>query len=329
MNSRLLILLAITLLIGTLLIVIYFGSGLHRRVNFIQNFEEAEYGPFSAPHSIENGLAVYIVGEGQPILLFPYPHAHTTRPMADGELAQALVKLGRQVISFDVPGAYRSTRSPKGDLAELITSADETLTRLGIEEPIDVVGHSMGGFGALAYAVERPEKVKRLLLVGSLSGFPSAARYGLPLSAFSIWEPDFWRIVLWGFQVNSGRATMAMHKELQNLMEYTSFHKKELFSPLVIRADDHRQGVPIRMIWSKNMYQRLSYADRLPQVKAPTLLLVGQHDPEAPVLCSLELHKGIPDSEIIIFGESGHFPFIEQPTTFLTVATRFLDEQGQ
>lgn len=326
MNTRVIILLAILVLICTLLLVSYLGGGLHRKAAYIQNFEDAEYGPFSAPHSIENGLAVYSVGDGQPVLLFPYPHAHTTRPMADGELAQTLVKLGRRVITFDMPGAYHSTRTPEGDMAEIIASADEALSRLGIQDAVDVVGHSMSGLAALAYAVERPDKVKRLLLVGSVSGFPAAARYGLPRSTFSIIEPDFWRIVLWGIQVNAGRATLARHKQLQNLMERTSFYKKDLFDAVEIKPDDYHQGIPIRMIWNRNMYQRLSYADKLAMVAAPTLILVGRHDPEAPVACSEELQISIPDARMIIFEESGHFPFIEQPTAFLTVVRRFLDD---
>jgi pimeloyl-ACP methyl ester carboxylesterase len=326
MNTRVIILLAILLLIFTIFLVNYLSSGAHYKAAYIQNFEDAEYGPFSAPHSIENGLAVYSVGKGEPVLLFPYPHAHTTRPMADGELAQTLVKMGRRVITFDVPGAYHSTRTPKGDMAEIITSADEALSRLGIQDAIDVVGHSMSGFAALAYAVERPYKVNRLILVGSLSGFPAAARYGLPRSTFSILEPDFWRIVLWGIQVNAGRATLARHKQLQNLMEHASFYKKDLFNAVEIKPDDNHQGIPIRMIWNRNMYRRLSYADKLTMVAAPTLILVGRHDPEAPVACSKELQLGIPDAHMIIFEESGHFPFIEQPNAFLTIVRQFFDD---
>lgn len=56
-------------------------------------------------------------------------------------------------------------------MAEMIRCADETLARLGIDDPIDVVGHSMGGFVALAYAVERPDRVRPLVLITGLSGY--------------------------------------------------------------------------------------------------------------------------------------------------------------
>jgi proline iminopeptidase len=310
--------------------VLFFSLGLHRKPRYIRNFEEEEYGrenPFLEPASIEDGLAVYSVGNGEPVLLFPYPHGHTTEPMAQGPIADILAGMGRAVVTFDVPGAYRSTREPVGDAQELISSADETLDRLGIEGPVDVVGHSMGGLAALAFAIERPERTRRLVLVASLSGFPAAARSGFPGSAFRIYQREWWNIVIWGMRLNGGRGDLALHKRLQNLMGSASFHDKTFFTPVEIDAEDHLKGVPIRTIWSKNMYSRLSYADRLLEVRAPTLILAGRHDLEAPLRCSEELQQGIPDSTLFVFEGSGHAPFIEEEVLFAETLGRFLDSK--
>jgi proline iminopeptidase len=318
-------------LVGILL-ALFFGLGLHRRPQYIQNFEEDEYGRedrFVEPVSVVDGLAVYTVEDGEPVLLLPYPHGHTTRPMAQSPIAEILSGMGRTVVTFDVPGAYRSTREPVGDVEEMIRSADETLDRLGIQEPVDVVGHSMGGLAGLAYAIERPERTRRLVLVTSLSGFPAATRCGFPGSAFRIYEPDYWRIVLWGIRLNAGRGDLALHKKLQNLMERTSYHDKALFTPVAIDTDDHEKGVPIRTIWSRNVYTRLSYAERLGEVGVPTLILAGRHDPEASLPCSEELMRGIPDATLVIFEESGHFPFIEEAALFATTVDAFLNEEDE
>ena len=308
--------------------VLFFGLELYRKPQYIQNFEEREYGrerPFMEPVSVVDGLAVYAVGTGDPVLLFPYPHGHTTEPMAQGPIAEILAGMGREVVTFDVPGAYRSTRKPVGDMDEMIRSADETLDRLGIQGPVDVVGHSMGGLAALAYAIERPERTRRLVLVASLSGFPAAARWGLPGSAFRIYERDYWRIILWGIRLNAGRGDLALHKRLQNLMERASYYDKALFTGVEIAPDDSQQGVPVRTIWSKNMYAGLSYATRLGEVRASTLILAGRHDPEAPLPCSEQLSQGIPDASLVVFEQSGHSPFIEEASRFAQTVDTFLN----
>jgi proline iminopeptidase len=248
--------------------------------------------------------------------------------MAQELLAGILTGMGRSVVTFDVPGAYRSTREPIGDMDEMIRSADETLAHLGIQDPVDVVGHSMGGLAALAYAIERPERTRKLVLVTSLSGFPAAARWGFPGSAFRIHEPDFWRIIFWGMRLNAGRGDLALHKKLQNIMGRASYHDKSFFEPVEIAADDYEKGVPIRTIWSKNMYARLSYADRLGEVGASTLILAGRHDPEAPLQCSEELLQGIPDARLIVFEQSGHSPFVEEASLFAKTVDVFLNKHS-
>ena len=107
-------------------------------------------------------------------------------------------------------------------------------------------------------------------------------------------------------------------------MKRESYHDKSLFAPVEIDADDHDQGVPVRTIWSRNMYTRLSYAERLHEVRAPTLILAGRHDPEAPLQCSEELLQGIRGARLVVFEQSGHAPFIEEEALFTGTVDAFL-----
>jgi pimeloyl-ACP methyl ester carboxylesterase len=327
MSKRNAILLVLAILMSTTLFV-FWQLGYFQRPNFISNFEEEEYGqenPFIQPTIVKDGLAIYRVGDGEPVLLFPYPHAHTVEPMAQGDLAEALLDLGFSVVTFDVSGAYHSTREPEGTMEEMLECADQTLSILSINEPVPVVGHSMGGLSALAFAIERPEKTEKLVLIGAVAGFPSAAKHGLPFSAFGPLDAEYWQIIVWGTRISSGRADLALHKRLQNVMGSTLFHNRSYFEPIAIEKDDHGKGVPIRMIWSKNMWRKLDYSDRLDEVKAETVVLVGRFDKEAPVECSLELNEGISHSDLIIFEYSGHLPFIEQAGDFRKTMGDFLN----
>ena len=319
----------ILVLLGIVSLGLVVWRGLsHPRLPVLQNFEAQEFLAGQAyldPASVQDGLAVYAVGSGAPVLLFPYPHAHTVEPMAQGPIANTLVEMGRTVITFDVPGAYRSTREPVGDMAEMLASAVETLDRLGIEEPVEVVGHSMSGLAALAFAIEHPQRTKQLVLIGSMSGFPAALEHGLPKSTWKMNEVAYWKFIFLGLKVKSGVGSLADHKRLHNLMSRESFYDKSLFTPLEIDPDDTQQGIPVReLVWGGNLFQKLDYAKSLDQVQAPTLILVGRHDAEAPFACSEELNRGIPNSEILIFESSGHSPFLEEPQAFMEALQHFL-----
>lgn len=316
---------AIALLI--LAILLTKELGFLPRFPYLQNFEEQEFAGTSSfidPLSVEDGLAVYSVGSGEPVLLFPYPHAHTREPVAQGPIANTLVDMGRTVITFDVPGAYKSTAAPNGDMAEMLTSAKKSLDTLGVTEPIDVVGHSMGGLAALAFAIEHPHLTKRLVLIGSTSGFPAVLKYGMPKSVWKITDVEYWKFIFIGLKVKTGFGSLADHKQLCNIMARESYHEKSLFIPFEIEPDDHSQGIPIReMVWGKNLFQNLDYSDRLTFVDAPTLILVGRHDPETPLPVSEKLHEGIPNSLLVVFEQSGHSPHLEEPELFYSVVSNF------
>ena len=66
----------------------------------------------------------------------------------------------------------------------------------GTTNPVDVVGHSMGGLAALAYAIDHPEKVKRLVLVGT--GCGGRAYKGAVGAFWNRSHPAFWRMALLG-----------------------------------------------------------------------------------------------------------------------------------
>jgi len=133
-------------------------------------------------HSEHAELALYRIGLGKPLLLMPAPHGFVAGPAAESPLARLLAALGRAVITFYPPGAFHSTRPARADLAEMLGCADEALAACGVDRPVDVVGHSMSGLCSLAFAIERPQAVQRLLLIGSVAGGPSVLRgRGLPL----------------------------------------------------------------------------------------------------------------------------------------------------
>ncbi len=67
----------------------------------------------------------------------------------------------------------------------------------------------------------------------------------------------------------------------------------------------------------------VEYAGRLPSIKVPTLITVGDHDECAPSL-SREMKALIPGSKLVVLPESGHMTFVDQPRLFLEAVQGFL-----
>jgi proline iminopeptidase len=272
---------------------------------------------------LSDGLAVYSVGTGEPLLLLPYPHASTLRPMAEDALAGLLAGMGRRVVTFDPPGAYRSSRPMRCDLTEMLACAEESLTVAGVPRPVDVVGHSMGALCSLALAVERPQSVRQLVLIGACSGFAAVRRWSTPHN-WSPWrDAAWWKCLWWGTRQMTGTGSLAVHKRLDNLVEGASFVDPRHACYWTIEPGDERLPAPPRACWLRSA-RHVEYRHRLDGVRAPTLLLVGVADPQTPPVCTEELAAGIPNSHAVVLDASGHSPFVEQPQEVRQALATFL-----
>ena len=67
----------------------------------------------------------------------------------------------------------------------------------------------------------------------------------------------------------------------------------------------------------------VEYTDRLPAIKVPTLLLVGDHDECDPAMSKV-MHEKIAGSKLVILPESGHMTFVDQPGMFEKAVEDFL-----
>lgn len=60
-------------------------------------------------------------------------------------------------------------------------------------------------------------------------------------------------------------------------------------------------------------------------IKVPTLVLVGSYDIFCPPTSAQITHDGIVGSKRVVFENSGHFPWIEEPGSFFSVVTDFIN----
>ncbi|MDQ1543459.1 MAG: lipase [Actinomycetota bacterium] len=118
---------------------------------------------------------VWNEGGGEPVLAF---HGVTASHMSWLAVARALAP--RTVIAPDLRGrgGSRDLPAPFG-MAQHAEDALALLDRHGIEK-VDVVGHSMGGFVAMRFAANFPERVRSVTLVDG--GIPLPLPAGVPIA---------------------------------------------------------------------------------------------------------------------------------------------------
>ena len=71
------------------------------------------------------------------------------------------------------------------------------------------------------------------------------------------------------------------------------------------------------------------FADRLGELRAPTLIVHGEHDRAVPVAWARRAHERIPDSELHVLPSCGHMPPRERPEEFNEVVRCFLASRTQ
>jgi proline iminopeptidase len=277
----------------------------------------------AVPCTTHDGLAIYRFGEGVPILLMPGPHRFA-RPglRATDALIDGLAALGRTVITFDPPGSGRSTRAAHLSMQEMLDCADESLDVSGVSGSVDAVGHSMSGLAVLAYAIERPQRVGRLVLIGTGSGGPSYLR-----AKGAVWNrthPHFWRLAALGI-LHIIWPRLGPERLLNNFIQRESFVDPHLVEPRTITAGDWLRPREGRTDWHR-VARRTDYTPRLARIRVPTLILCGRHDPQFPPTCSEDLSRHITSAEAIFFERSGHYPFIEEPDAFWSAVAHFLSD---
>jgi pimeloyl-ACP methyl ester carboxylesterase len=273
---------------------------------------------------VSDGLAVYDLGAGPPLLLIPNPQGMVRTPEAHGPLAELLVGLGRRVVSFDPPGAFASSRPPRLGLAEMLACSQEALQVAGVAPPVDVGGHSQATLCQLALALATPQMVRSLVLVGAVDGGWRTTRRaaGMPW-CWPLTDPRRWRFAVLAAPLAAGRANLGRLKRLQQLYLDASLVDRSLVPPVRIEPGDQRRPPPRRARWQASV-RRVDLRPRLGEIIAPALVCVGRHDPQTPWPDNAAIATALQDGRLQVFERSGHYPFLEEPGRFAAVVAAFL-----
>jgi 2-hydroxy-6-oxonona-2,4-dienedioate hydrolase len=227
---------------------------------------------------------------------------------------EPLVAAGYRVILMDCFGWGKSDPIVcKGSRSELnARSLKSLLDALDIER-VHIIGNSMGGHSAVAFALAEPKRVGKLVLMGGGTGGPS----------------QFVPMPTEGIKLLQGVYKEPTIGNLQRMMNIFVFDAKALTEDLmkarldnILARRDHLENFVASL--AANPKQFNDFGPRLGEVCAQTLVVWGRDDRFVPMDVGLRLVAGMQNADMHIFSRCGHWAQWEHADKFNSMVVEFL-----
>ena len=254
------------------------------------------------------GVHVESLGAGNPLVLL---HGFA---MNGGLFAPLLPELARahRVHVVDIPGHGRSPLLDPFELPRVVEAIDAAIDGADLT----VLGWSLGGQIALAWALARPQRIRRLVLVATTpsfverDGWPHAmsaqtlSRFGYELRAsYRLSLQRFLALLVHGSE--EGRVTLAALR--QRLFERGEPSPQALAAALGTLAQNDLRSA-------------------LAHVAAPALVIAGDRDALVPLAATRELAAAMPNATHVTIDGAAHAPFLSHRRRFIDTVLSFVDD---
>ncbi|MBC8642757.1 alpha/beta fold hydrolase [Caballeronia sp. EK] len=227
---------------------------------------------------------------------------------------EPLVGEGYRVILMDCPGWSKSDPIVnKGSRSELNAKALKGLLDvLDIQSPVHIIGNSMGGHSAVAFALANPSRVGKLVLMGGGTGGPS----------------QFVPMPTEGIKLLNGLYREPTIENLKRMMNVFVFDTSNLTEDLfktrldnMLSRKEHLENFAKSL--DANPKQFPDVGHRLSEIKAPTLVIWGRDDRFVPLDVGLRLVWGLPNADLHVFSRCGHWAQWEHADKFNRMVSDF------
>jgi len=242
---------------------------------------------------------------------------------ADFEALAALLATDHRVLAPDRPGWGRDEREAIGlhgnalELASLVESS-------ALQPPVTIVGHSLGGGIALALALERPDLVGALVLVGSIGMDEALSRFDRLLAVPAVGRP----VIRAGLAAT--RRGIATGRRLTKSPPTSAVADRMNRFPTV-RALVWLEGQPIgRKERESFLVEQRALLDETPAIERalsrlelPVAVVHGTADHIVPLSAARLLAERIPGAELIWLRGEGHLVPFERPELIAHIVRRY------
>lgn len=274
---------------------------------------------FHAEHSRfadVDGIRVHYQEAGDknapPIILI---HGFLASTLVWSKVFLELAEAGYRVIAPDLLG-YGYSEKPRAfdyTIASQARMIAGLLDHLELERA-NLVGSSYGGAVAATLALDYPERVTSLVLVGAVTN-NEPTRYMMMRLVSSPLLGD----ILAPFLASSRRLLRGRMKRIYDRHSWVLDERRVEARHLPLRAaGTHRAIIRTVRRWDADRIQREAHL-----ITQPTLVLWGDDDPDVPLRHGEKLQEAIKGARLIVFRDCGHHPHEEFPRAFTEVVSEF------
>jgi pimeloyl-ACP methyl ester carboxylesterase len=219
-----------------------------------------------------------------------------------------------QVLRYDMRG-YGKSEPVDGEFSHM-SDLVSILDALEIQEPLVVMGCSMGGGLAMDFALTHPSRVKALIMVGS---GPSGLKLDVPtLPKFAEVEKAF----------EAGDLDQVAELETQIWFDGSGRSPQQVNQAMRSLAYEmNRRALDYE---AKELGKRLPSTetpafDRLPNLDIPVLVIVGAHDTPYILAAADYMVEHIPSARKAKIEDAAHLSNMDHPYEFQTIVRTFLE----
>lgn len=258
-------------------------------------------------------IAYKIFGKGKPLLLVP--GFSMTMDMWDPNMLDRLSS-NHTIILFDNRGIGQTTAGDDPQKFSISQFANDTAGFLaalrldggsGNNQPIDILGLSLGGFIAQEFALTYPEKVDRLILMVSGCGGKETIPPQLSPEAFR-------NMVSGNASEDLFLSTLFPQEWINENIEY--IEKNFVFPMGKLPSQNLLLQSQAAGIWEA--------CDRLSNIISPTLIVAGTEDITSPPANSVMMAERIPGAWLVQIRGGGHGLMFQFPNEFSEILETFL-----
>lgn len=255
------------------------------------------------------------VGEALPLVFFQ--HFSGNLDNWDPAVIDNLAK-DREVIIFNNRGIASSEGEVPTTYSAMAKDGIAFIEALGLKK-IDVLGFSMGGGIAQLVTKDRPDLVRRLILVG-IAPRNGDGMQGMSPEAQAVFTKkravadELWLDVMF----TPSAASQAKGREF---LERYRARKDRDVQPNASVATNQMASIGE---WGQPVGERFAY---LKEIKQPVLVVNGSHDIIVPTINSYYLQQYLPNATLILYPDSNHGSMYQYPEQFVKHATQFLSSK--